>query len=163
MRLSGGVTLAGLGRDVPAMPKKPPASELDRMAGLRLRAVREAWDPRGVIKQETFAAKLGVTRTALANWEAGKLPDVRAMVRLHAWLGIPLEWIYLGLLRHVEYDLAERLQATAGALGAAVGAATVEWPMAVERNPGLASHRTPGHVPVRPRRATLHEPDKDLQ
>ena len=147
--------------DGPAMPKKPPASELDRMAGLRLRAVREAWDPAGVIKQESFAAKLGVTRTALANWEAGKLPDVRAMVRLYDWLGIPLEWVFLGQLRHVEYELADRLQQASARLGAAVGGPTVEWSMAVERKPGAAGHRVPGHVTVRRRRVTLHEHDQD--
>lgn len=144
------------------MPKKPPASELDRMAGLRLRAVREAWDERGVIKQETFAAKIGVTRTALANWEAGRLPDVRAMVRLYDWLGIPLEWIFLGQLRHVDYDLADRLHRAAAELGAAVGGATPEWAMAIERKPGTAASRQPAHVPVRRRRVTVHEPKRDL-
>lgn len=141
------------------MPKKPPISEQDRMAGLRLRAVREAWDERGVIKQETFAAKLGVTRTALANWEAGRLPDVRAMVRLYDWLGIPLEWIFLGQLRHVDYGLAERLAAAAAALGAAIGGPAPEWPMQVERRAGLASSRPPASIPIRRRRITLHEPD----
>lgn len=133
------------------------------MAGLRLRAVREAWDERGVIKQETFAAKLGVTRTALANWEAGRLPDVRAMVRLYDWLGIPLEWIFLGQLRHVDYGLADRLARTAAELGAVVGGPTVEWPMEVERRAGLASHRKPASIPTRKRRVTLHEDQNDTQ
>lgn len=141
----------------PGMPRKPPTSELDRMAGLRLRAVREAWDPAGVIRQETFAAKIGVERTTLANWEAGRLPDVRAMVRLHDWLGIPLEWIFLGQLRHVDFDLADRLAAAAADLGATIHGATPEWPMAVAAKPGPAGARTPAHVPVRRRRATLHE------
>lgn len=147
--------------NLPGMPKKPPLSEQDRMAGLRLRAVREAWDARGVIKQETFAAKIGVTRTALANWEAGRLPDVRAMVRLHEWLRIPLEWIYLGELRHVDYDLAERLSATAAELGASVGGPTPEWPMQVERRPGLAASKPPASIPTRRRRVTLHERPQD--
>lgn len=141
-----------------AMPKKPPASDLDRMAGLRLRAVREAWDEAGVVKQESFANGIGVTRTALANWEAGKLPDVRAMARLYDWLGIPLEWIYLGQLRHVDYDLAGRLRDAAARLGAAVGGPVVEMPTATSRKPGLAAQRIPGHVPTRRRRVTLHEP-----
>ena len=143
--------------DLLLMPKKPPTTENDRMAGLRLRAVREVWDPQGVIKQETFAAKIGVERTALANWEAGKLPDVRAMVRLYDWLGIPLEWIFLGQYRHVDYDLADRLKDAAARLGATVGGPTTEWPMAVERKPGLVAHRVPGHVPVRRRRVTVHD------
>lgn len=140
------------------MPKKPPATEIDRMSGLRLRAVREVWDPQGVIKQETFAAKIGVERTALANWEAGKLPDVRAMVRLYDWLGIPLEWIFLGQYRHVDYNLADRLKEAAARLGAAVGAPSKQRPMAVERNPGLAAHKVPGQVPLRRPRGILHEP-----
>lgn len=152
----------GLPRTNPAgMPRKPPTSELDRMAGLRLRAVREAWDPAGVIRQETFAAKIGVERTTLANWEAGRLPDVRAMVRLHEWLGIPLEWIFLGHLRHVEFDLADRLADAAAKLGAAIGAPTPEWPMAVSAKPGIAGQRAPGHVPVRRRRITLHDRPSD--
>ena len=90
------------------------------MAGLRLKAVREMFYERGPIKQDAFAAKIGVARTALANWESGKLPDIRAIVRLYDWLGVPLEWIYLGQTRHVELALAERLISRALELGAAV-------------------------------------------
>lgn len=131
------------------------------MAGLRLRAVREAWDQAGVVKQESFANGIGVTRTALANWEAGKLPDVRAMARLYEWLGIPLEWIYLGQLRHVDYDLAERLRDAAARLGAAVGGQTPQWPMQIERKPGIAAHRLAASIPTRKKRVTLHEPSKN--
>ncbi len=145
----------------PQMPKKPPASDIDRMAGLRLRAVREVWDERGVIKQETFAAELGITRTALANWEAGRLPDVRAMVRLFTWLGIPLEWIFLGQLRHVDYDLADRLARAAGNLGATVGRPAPESPMQVERRAGVAAQRPVASVPTRRRRVTLHAPQQE--
>lgn len=102
------------------MTKKPPLSALDAMAGLRLRIVREVYDDRGPLNQADFAAKLGVTRTALANWEGGRLPDVRAMVRLFTHYGIPLEWIFLGHLRHVERALAARLEARALEVGAIV-------------------------------------------
>lgn len=105
---------------MPAMPRKLPTSELDRHAGLRLRALRDVWDEFAPIKQETFAAKMGVARTALANWEGGRLPDIRAMIRLNAWINIPLEWIYLGDLRHVERDLAKRLEIRCAQLGAHV-------------------------------------------
>lgn len=100
------------------MPKKPPASEVDVQAGLRLRAVRIAackeWD----MTQEQFATAIGVTRPALANLEKGRLPDARAMVRLHAWLGVSLDWIYLGDLRGVPYGLAVLIQREAERLGA---------------------------------------------
>ena len=73
------------------------------------------------MRQEDFARKIGVGRTTLANWEAGTvLPDVGAMVRLSEWLGIPLEWIFQGHARHVERDVAGRLELRAVGLGAGV-------------------------------------------
>ena len=140
------------------MPKKPHTQELDHHAGLRLKALREALDELRPIKQETFAAKLGVTRTALANWEAGKLPDLRAMIRLTQIFDFALEWVYLGRYGQVDYDLARRLVARAGELGAAVGAPTPEWPMQLERGAGLNAFRQPGAVPRSGRRfRILHE------
>ncbi len=88
------------------MPKKAPASLLDLESGLRLHATRLALG-RG---QQDFAVLLGVGRTTLANWEGGKLPDVRAMVRLLDAEGVPLEWIYAGMLRRVEAELSEKLR-----------------------------------------------------
>lgn len=131
------------------MPRKEAPTELDVMAGRRLKAVREAFAEDGPINQALFGSKIGVTRTALANWEAGKLPDVRAMVRLNHWLGIPLEWIYLGQLRHVERDLADRLEQRAAVLGAVVGGPVAEWPMQKERRPGLEGMRPAAAVPRR--------------
>ena len=101
-----------------AMPKKPPASEVDVRAGLRLRAVRIAACKEYNLTQEQFATAIGVTRPALANWEKGRLPDARAMVRLHAWLGVSLDWIYIGDLRGVPYGLAILIQREAARLGA---------------------------------------------
>ena len=129
------------------------------MSGLRLRAVRETWSEDGALNQEWFASKIGVQRTALSNWEQGNvLPDVRAMVRLALVFGIPLEWIYLGQLRHVEYALADRLAQRAAELGAVVGGPTAEWPMVAERRSILAPSRPAAAVPlVRMRRSRLHE------
>lgn len=125
------------------------------MAGLRLKAVRDALE----IGQEAFASKIGVSRTALANWEGGRLPDVVAMIRLFQVFGIPIEWVYCGMLRNVPYELAQQLEERAAELNAAVGAPTVEWPMQVERKPGIAGLRPPGAVPRRrKRRNQLHEP-----
>ena len=82
------------------------------MAGRRLRATREALG----LRQEALASELGIGRTTLANWEGGKLPDVRAMVRLLAERHIPLEWIYAGLLRGVPHALARALEHRAAEL-----------------------------------------------
>ena len=136
------------------MPKKPPASEMDRNAGLRLRATREVLQ----LKQEQLANMIGVTRTALANWEGGKLPDVRAMVRLLQETGIPMEWIYAGSLQRVDYDLAERLRAKAAALGAVIGGPVAEWPAARVRRDLLSVPRDPAATPsISSRGRTLHE------
>lgn len=124
-------------------------------AGRRLRAVREAlgWG------QERFADEIGVTRTALANWEGGtRLPDVLAMVRLFRKLGVTLEWIYAGEVRHLEYDLAQQLIERAAALNAVVGAPTAEWPMEVATRNGPHGGAQPARAPRKRSSGTLHEP-----
>lgn len=146
-----------------AMPRKPPSSEIDRNAGLRLRAVRDTFALDGPINQAFFASRIGVERTALANWEGGKLPDVRAMVRLNQWIGIPLEWIYLGQLAHVAFDLADRLVARAAELGAVVGGPMAEWPMEVRSRQGLSGSRQPAAVPHRRSTVVLHEAQPPLE
>ena len=144
--------------DYAGMPRKPPASEIDVMAGRRLRAVREAMG----IGQAAFGHIVGVERTTLANWEAGRLPDVRAMVRLMQKVGVPLDWIYAGYLRNLPYEVAEMLEARAADLGAVVGGPVAEWPMEIDRRPGLQSLRAPAAVPAkRLRRVTFHEPASD--
>lgn len=148
-----GVIVSPMAATLIAMPKKPPASDLDRNAGLRLRAAREVLG----FKQEQLANRIGVGRTALANWEGGKLPDIRAMVRLLQETGIPLEWIYAGSLQRVDYDLAEELRAKAAQLGAVVGGAVAEWPMAVSRRDALGTPREASAVPASARHRTLHE------
>lgn len=127
------------------------------MAGRRLRAVREAWDAKGSLNQAWFAQRIGATRTQLANWEAGRLPDPRAMVRLYLEFGIPTDWIYLGQLARVDYDLAERLREKAASLGAVVNAPIAEWPMQIERQPGIRAARRPGAVPRGPAPRVLHD------
>jgi DNA-binding XRE family transcriptional regulator len=109
--------IAGPVVNFPDVPKKTPSTGLDLMAGLRLRAVRQALE----VRQETMAKELGIGRTTLANWEGGMLPDVRVMMRLFVNHGISIEWIYAGLLRNVPYEMAQRLKIHAAELGAAVG------------------------------------------
>jgi transcriptional regulator with XRE-family HTH domain len=149
--------LAGCGTQ-PRVSTKERPSEIVIQAGRRLRAVREAlsWP------QERFADEIGVTRTALANWEGGtRLPDVLAMVRLFRRFGIPLEWIYAGELRHVEYDLAQALIDKAADLGAVVGAPTAEWPAAVTSRVGPHGAAPPARVPRRRQpKNGLHDQDE---
>lgn len=140
----------------PDVSTKERPSEIVTQAGRRLRAVREAlgW------QQERFAEEIGVTRTALANWEGGtRLPDVLAMVRLFRRFGVPLEWIYAGEVRHVEYDLAQALIEKAAELQAVVGAPTAEWPMEVATRGGPHAAAPPARVPRKRNTSPgLHEP-----
>jgi len=145
-----GVTLTGPRGQPSGMPKKDLPSEIDRMAGLRLKAVREVLG----MTQESLAHVLGVTRTALANWEGGRLPDVRAMVRLSQKFQIPLDWIYAGALGHVPYDLAAQLEARCAEIGAVVGGPVAEWPAAPHARNGAMPAGTP---PRRSGGRTLHE------
>lgn len=56
------------------------------------------------------------------------MPDVRAMVRLWLWLGVPLDWIYLGQMRHVELGVTTRLAHHARQIGAHIGGPAPDWP-----------------------------------
>ena len=82
-------------------PRKP---RLERPAwAMRLRAAR---------------AKAGISQARLADLIC---PDVRAITRLFMRTGIPLEWIYVGRLAHVDYGRAQTLEQAAAQIGAAVG------------------------------------------
>jgi len=132
-----------------------PSAELMQQAGLRLRAVRLALD----LGQDAFANAIGVERPALSNWENGiRLVSVIAMVRLAQRFGIPLDFIYVGSLRQVPYELAAKLEHHAAELGAVLGGPVAEWPMQVQEPRPPAAR-----PPRRPRPSgTLHEspPDK---
>lgn len=130
------------------MPKKPAATEIELMAGLRLKAVREALG----MTQEQFASRIGASRTQLANWEGGKIPDPRAMVRLFAMFQVSPDWIYAGLIRSLPYGIAKEIECIALRLGATVGAPESDW------NPGSGAHQARSASSGRTRRGTIHEP-----
>jgi transcriptional regulator with XRE-family HTH domain len=136
------------------MAKAQRPSELKMMAALRLRAARMAL---GIERQEALANKLKVTASAYNNWETGaRMPDIAAMVRLWEATGIGPDWIYAGSLNGVPYSMAERLKECSAEVGAVVGGAVAEWPMAAER---AALPKPAAAVPARrPRHITLHEP-----
>lgn len=78
---------------------------LDAVAA-RLAATREALS----LRQEELALQLGVSRSALANWETGRtLPDVAAMSRFAERHRITLDWIYRGDPSSLPNALAKRL------------------------------------------------------
>ena len=125
------------------------------MAGLRLKAVREALG----MTQELFAGHIGASRTQLANWEGGTMPDPRAMVRLLGAFQVSPDWIYAGLIRSLPYEIAQEIECIALGLGATVGAPAPEWHRG--RLTGTTRRNPPGALAPRIRRLrgpTIHEP-----
>lgn len=98
------------------MKKSVAAADQAKNAGLRLRAARLVL---GHNTRDTFSAYIGVSSSALANWENGfRVPDVFAMVRMWEKTGITLEWVYAGSVRGLPYELADSIAAKAAELGA---------------------------------------------
>jgi len=90
--------------------KEKPRHPFDVALGKRLRLVRR-WLS---LDQEEFALALGVSRTALSNYERGERPfPVHAAVRLRQRFGIPLDFIYCGSLAGVPHELFELAQRAA--------------------------------------------------
>lgn len=109
------------------MPKPARPDDVKQQIGLRLKAARLAL---GYSEVQGFANTLGITETALGNYERGeRLADVLAMARLFDRHGITLEWIYNGSLRGMDRQLQDALEARAGQLGAVVGGTVARWPM----------------------------------
>lgn len=80
-----------------------------RLAGQRLKVVREALD----LTQEKLAEALGVTRSAVNNWEKGiRMPGPAAMSRMAGRYGISLDWIYRGDMSGLRVSLAEKIGVT---------------------------------------------------
>jgi transcriptional regulator with XRE-family HTH domain len=142
------------------MPRKPRPDDLMRHVGLRLLALRQFLG----VEQIAFANAIGVQPNALSNYERGdRFPDPVAMIRMHMRFKWPLDFLYVGSLKGFDFDEQQQLIAICAELGAAIGAPTPEWPMAVEAAPGLRGMRQPGQVPRRRRpHGTLHEPTKPL-
>lgn len=90
---------------VSLMPNPSRDDDKARVIGRRLAATREALD----LTQEELAELIGVSRSALSNWELGRLPDIEAMMRLGARRKIPLDWIYLGDDSQLPLSVARRL------------------------------------------------------
>lgn len=83
------------------MPKRvknqmedPALSEMQRLAGQRIRAIRSL----GGITQEGMSALLGVDQTTWSKWELGdRMPDVAVMIRFAARSKTSLDLIYRGV------------------------------------------------------------------
>ena len=71
-------------------PEAPPAAT---SPGMRLRAARR---DRG-LTQEEFAARLGVSRSAIAQWETDRAGQIRGnLLRISEVLGVSLEYLLHG-------------------------------------------------------------------
>ncbi len=54
-------------------------------------------DSGGKFTQEAFSALIGVTRSAVANWEAGVgVPDMQNLIRIAQATGTSFEWLATG-------------------------------------------------------------------
>lgn len=83
------------------MPKRvknqmedPAVSEMQRRAGLRIRAIRDL----GGATQEDMQTLLGVDQTTWSKWERGeRMPDVAIMAKFAARSKTSLDLIYRGM------------------------------------------------------------------
>lgn len=130
------------------------ASQMLREAGLRLAALREVLG----MTQDQLAALLGVSRGALAMWEVGKnKPDPLALARAQRH-GIPIEFVLLGLTRHVEHGHMAALTERCISFGVTLDGPLPEFPMTAETRGALSpAHGKPAGPPRR-RPQSLHEP-----
>lgn len=98
-RQSDSVTMRG-------MANPPRSAQWRDQVAERLASTREALD----LTQEELAEQLGVSRSALGNWETGRnLPDVAAMDRFAERHRITLDWIYRGDPSALPRNLARKL------------------------------------------------------
>lgn len=88
------------------MPSPHRSSDWTFEVGRRLAATRKALE----LTQEELGDAIGVSRTALGNWETGiRLPDPAAMARLARRFQVPMDWIYLGDPASLPHRLAGTL------------------------------------------------------
>ena len=108
--------------------------------------------------QEQLAAQIGTTRGALAMWESGQnKPDALALARAQM-IGIPMEFVLLGLTRHVEMGYMQPLQQRCAELGAALNGPVPEFPMAAETRGAMNPLYGDPAAPPRRLGGTMHEP-----
>jgi transcriptional regulator with XRE-family HTH domain len=124
------------------MLKPSRSTDIKAQVGLRLRAARLIH----ALDQAPFACAFGVSPSALGNWERGeKLADVLAMVRMAERFPITLEWIYAGQLRHMDFDVQQRLLMKAAEIGAVVGGSVAQWPMQAHERGAASAPKAPTH------------------
>ena len=88
------------------VPRKP--TDLAEKSGERLRASREALK----LTATQLAARLGVSRSRLSNWESGTSKvDIEYALILKTVYGLSLDWIFGGDLSTVKSDLAADIHA----------------------------------------------------
>lgn len=129
-------------------PKKPvldAASLIRRHTGLRLAAVRHMLGR----SAPEMAHLMGISTKAYQAYESGQnMITPLPAYRLFAIERIPMEWLYAGDLRRVDYEVAQRLTDSAAAVGATIGGPVPEFPTDARADPAR-----PPRLPPR----SLHE------
>lgn len=130
----------------PRTEKLDPASRMKDQMSRRLKAALLACE----IDKHLAAKLTGVSLKAWEAYESGQnMVPALVAYRFYVKTNIPMEWIYAGDVRRVEYDLAQKLIQAAAEVGAVVGGVEAEFPMQTER--------APAYTPRPPGRRHLHE------
>ncbi|NYZ16922.1 helix-turn-helix transcriptional regulator [Azospirillum sp. RWY-5-1] len=103
-------------------PPPPPHSRSE--IGRRLKATRLALG----LRARDLHHATGIGESAWSQYENGRrFPDLMQMLPFADRFGVPLDWIYRGIIGAVPFDLAQRILAQLGTPADAAGA-TAETP-----------------------------------
>lgn len=134
-------------------------SEARRQMGSRLQAIREVLG----MTQQAMASAAGVGVTTVSAWESGRNQmDLVKLAKLAMEFGFTTDWVALGDLSGVRFDLALKLQARARAAVDAAGQRRGRPARKPPADPPVPVVRDAddGTPPPPPR--TLHEPPPPL-
>lgn len=138
------------------MSFRQPKTQDMKLMGSRLRRIREA---KG-LTQPALADIMGVTTSAVSAWENGRnIVDAVALGAAAKYLGFTTDYVILGEIGGLPFDLAREVQrrerAELGATGAQRGR-----PKGRPSVPAVRDIPDTAAPPHRPRGATVHEPDE---
>lgn len=135
---------------------KTPDTAAQRAMGVRLQSIREVLD----LTQEQLADVAGVSVSTVSGWEVGRNQiDLVKLAKLAERFKFTTDWVALGDLSGLRFDLAMKLQARARNHMAA--------PKVTRGRPARKQHQDDTPPLVRdaddglppPRGGTVHEPD----
>lgn len=128
-----------------------PDSEVQRLMGARLKAIREALG----LTQEQMATNMGVVVTTLSAWESGRNQiDIVKLAKSATRWGFTTDWVARGDFAGLRKDLADRLEA----LSEAEPAPRRGRPTGRHKERAPPTPTTPGKERPPPRNPTVGEP-----